>query len=158
MKDQDKEIVLRMNCMILACLTLGIILLYLWFRSRNVKLEGHREEQKRNGEKRRIIYVVQTICLLFLFRFGMQLQVNGAWIVDEYEYGRIDWFSTADNLFIFLFPILFSAADLFLTLRKKEWEGGSVRICFLLLNWAALLLGAASALNIYLAMQAFVAG
>ena len=56
------------------------------------------------------------------------------------------------------FPILFSAADLFLTLRKKEWEGGSVRICFLLLNWAALLLGAASALNIYLAMQAFVAG
>ena len=158
MRDQDKEIVLRMNCMILACLTLGIILLYLWFRSRNVKLEGHREEQRRNGEKRRIIYVVQTICLLFLFRFGMQLQVNGAWIVDEYEYGRIDWFSTADNLFIFLFPILFSAADLFLTLRKKEWEGGSVRLCFLLLNWAALLLGAASALNIYLAMQAFVAG
>ena len=43
MRDQDKEIALRMNCMILASLTLGIILLYQWFRSRNVKLEGHRE-------------------------------------------------------------------------------------------------------------------
>ncbi len=155
---QDEETVLWMNCLILVCLALGVLLLYLWLRFRNVDMElaESGEGRNRSGEKRRIVYVVQTVCLLFLFRFGMQLQLNGAWIVDEYEY--IDWFSTADNLFIFLFPILLSAADLFLALRKKEWEKGAVRVCFLILNWAALLLGAASALNIYLAMQAFVAG
>ena len=78
------------------------------FRRRLWRLTG-----RQNRGKSRIVYVVQTVCLLFLFRFGMQLQVNGAWIAyagEEYKY--IDWFSTADSLFIFLFPILLSAADL----------------------------------------------
>ena len=159
-RDQDKAAALWMNGVILAGLAIGMILLYLWFcrRSADRKPGGHGKEQKENRGKRRIIYVVQTVCLLFLFRFGMQLQVNGAWIVDEYEYGHIDWFSAADNLLIFLFPILLSAADLFLALRKKEWETGAMRSCFLLLNWAVLLAGAVSALGIYLAMQAFTAG
>ena len=112
---RDKETVLWVNVMILSGLALGIILLYLWFRHRNVDVKsgGCGEEQKQNRGKSRIVYVVQTVCLLFLFRFGMQLQVNGAWIAyagEEYKY--IDWFSTADSLFIFLFPILLSAADL----------------------------------------------
>lgn len=159
-RDRDKAVALWMNGMILAGLAIGIILLYLWFchRSADGMPRGQREDRKQGGEKRRIIYVVQTVCLLFLFRFGMQLQVNGAWIVDEYKYGYIDWFSAADNLLIFLFPILLSAADLFLALRKKEWETGAMRICFLILNWAVLLAGAVSALSIYLAMQAFAAG
>lgn len=165
--DQDEGGVLWMNCMILVCLALGLILLYLWFRFRDMgkerKMALQQERMRwaeRNRKKRRIIYVVQIVCLLFLFRFGMQLQVNGAWIADGYEHGNehIDWFSTTDNLFIFLFPILLSAADLFLALRKKEWVGGAVRVCFLVLNWVVLLLGTVSARDIYLAMQAFVAG
>lgn len=112
-RGRDKETVLWVNVVVLSGLALGIFLLYLWFRHRNVDVKSGGCGEEQNRGKSRIIYVVQTVCLLFLFRFGMQLQVNGAWIAyagEEYKY--IDWFSTADSLFIFLFPILLSAADL----------------------------------------------
>ena len=104
-----------MNVMILSGLALGIILLYLWFRPQECGCEVWRMRggaEAEQGKKQNCLRGSDGMPAV-LFRFGMQLQVNGAWIAyagEEYKY--IDWFSTADNLFIFLFPILLSAADL----------------------------------------------
>ena len=55
MRDQDKEIALRMNCMFPVFLALVIILFSQLFLSRNVKLDAHLSEQRRNRAQGRIV-------------------------------------------------------------------------------------------------------